>query len=364
MSEVASSFRWLSCSVLAAALQTLMTAPLAAQSAWGRFTTAVPVGGGNVATVQTLPVLVSGVGKGAGVANLTFSVSGGVAAWNGYGVGANDDGYYAAPNLPAPGITFVTGAPGYNGGVPALAAASFATAYNAQAAPAGAPLPVDQSAIYFDAGDGTTATVGWDFTTLNGGKLLAGSWIFVDGVDQGERVVLTGPVGWIANVHVADSTLPRPAQPGLPPTVQSPTFPLCSPAITLSATSLQLDGRYGDLSNLAPTCSSVPVPVTGVTVGYTKGIDSVGVWIKTAIDVSALTLTAYDQDVTPRSPQGAYLGPDNNFVIGVGLIAATESPTVPGPSGAALLVLAGLVGALACVALGCGKRQRAVQSSV
>ena len=67
--------------------------------------------------------------------------------------------------------------------------------------------------------------------------------------------------------------------------------------------------------------------------GYTKGIDSVGVWIKTALDVSSLTLTASDQDATPRSPQGAYQGPDNNFVLGVGFIAATEAPTVPGPTG-------------------------------
>ena len=363
MSKIASRHRWLSCGLLAAALQAPIAAPLAAQLAWGRFTTAVPVGGGNTAPVQTLPAVVSGIGKGAGIANLTFSVSGGVAAWNGYGIGGNDDGYYAAPNLPVNGITFVTGAPGYNGGVPALAAASFATGYNASAAPTGTPLPVDQSAIYFDAGDGVTATVGWDFTTLNGGKLLAGSWIFVDGVDQGERVILSGRPGWVASVHVADSTLPRPAQPGLPPTVQSPTFPLCSPAVTLTATSLQLDGRYGDLSNLVTTCSNVPVPVGGVTVGYTKGIDSVGVWIKTATDVSSLTLTASDQDATPRSPQGAYQGPDNNFVLGVGFIAATEAPTVPGPTGPVLLALAGLISALAGVMLRGGKSQRVDRSA-
>ena len=46
-------------------------------------------------------------------------------------------------------------------------------------------------------------------------------------------------------------------------------------------------------------------------------------------DISALSLTANDQDTTPRNAQGAYLGPDNNFVLGVGLIAMTEAPAIP-----------------------------------
>lgn len=315
---------------------------------WATFNTAVPVGSGSTATTQTLPALVAGAGRGAGIAALTFGVSGGVGAWNGFNVGANDDGYYASPNLPVAGVTFMNGAPGYNGGVPAAAAASFATAYNALGAPAGTPAPTDRSAIYFDAGDGTTASVAWDFSGLNGGRLLAGSWIFVDGVDQGERVVLTGPAGWIASVHLGDSTLPRPPQAGVPPTVSAPTFPTCSPAMTNTATTLQLDGRYGDLSGVSPTCANSPVPVAGVTVGYTKGMDSVGVWVRTAIDIGTLSLTVTDQDVSPRNPQtGAYIGPDNNFVLGVGLIAATESIAVPGPNALLLTLLVLLLGGAA-----------------
>jgi hypothetical protein len=274
-------------------------------------------------------------------------VSGGVGAWNGFGVGANDDGYYAAPNLPIAGVTFMNGAPGYNGGVPAAAAASFAAAYNALGAPLGTPTPSDRAAIYFDAGDGTTATVSWDFSALNGGRLLAGSWIFIDGVDQGERVTISGPTGWIGAVHFGDSTQPRPPQSGAPPTVSTPSFPVCSPAMTSSATTLQLDGRYGDLSNLAPSCSNTPVPVSGVTVGYTKGMDSVGVWVRTAVDIGSLTMSASDIDVSPRNPQtGAYIGPDNNFVLGVGLIAVTESVAVPGPNSVFLGCLVVLLGAL------------------
>lgn len=318
-----------------------------ADSSWATFGSAVPIGSGSPATAQTLIASVPGSGRGAGLANVTFAVSGGVGAWNGFNIGANDDGYYSSPNLPVAGITFINGAPGYNGGVPAAAAASFATAYNGLAAPAGTPMPSDRSAIFFDAGDGTTASVNWDFSALNGSKLLAGSWIFIDGVDQGERVVLSGPPGWIASIHIADSTLPRPAQPGVPPTVSAPTFPVCSPAITSTATTLQLHGRYGDLSNLAPSCSNTPVPVAGVTVGYTKGMDSVGVWVRTAIDISSLSMTASDQDVSPRNPQtGAYVGPDNNFVMGVGFIAATETIAVPGPGGMLLAIL-GLVLGLA-----------------
>ncbi len=319
-----------------------------ASPSWATFSGAVPVGSGSLATMQTLTASVPGAGRGGGPASLTFSVSGGVGAWNGFSVGANDDGYYAAPNLPVAGVTFMNGAPGYNGGVPAAAAASFAAAYNVLGAPPGTPTPSDRAAIYFDAGDGTTATVSWDFSALNGGRLLAGSWIFIDGVDQGERVVLSGPPGWIGSVHVGDSTLPRPPQSGAPPTVSAPTFPVCAPALTSSATTLQLDGRYGDLSNLAPSCSSTPVPVSGVTVGYTKGMDSVGVWVRTAIDVTTLTLSANDLDVSPRNPQtGAYLGPDNNFVLGVGFIAVTESLPIPGPNGLLLVLLTLLLGVAA-----------------
>lgn len=324
---------------------------------WAEFIAAAPIGSGNTATTQTLNAVVPGSGRGSGAASLTFSVSGGVAAWNGNGVGANDDGYYAAPNLPLPGITFVNGAPGYNGGVPALAAASFATAYNTLAAPASTPHPVDRSAVYFDAGDGSTVTISWDFTALHGGRLLAGSWIFVDGVDQGERVVLNGPSGWIGSIHTADSTTPRPPQPGVPPTVGSPAFPNCSPALTLSPTTLQLDGRYGDLSNVVPACANLPVPVPGVTVGYTKGMDSVGVWIQTASDLTTLTLTANDQDTTPRGPQGNYLGPDNNFVLGVGFIAAVEPLAVPGVGVLALALLALAVSGCAALALRRTRRQ-------
>lgn len=310
---------------------------------WGVFTSATSFGAGSPATSQTLPVLLAGSGRGSGTATLALSVSGGTNSWNGYGVGSNDDGYYPAPNMPVTGITMVTGAPGYNGGIAQLAQYSFLAGYNVAGGPIAVPTPPsDRAAIYFDAGSGTTATAQWNFTALSGGSLPAGSWLFIDNVDQGERLTASGPAGWIGSVHIGDSTLPRPvvqntaslgkagptAAPAIPilPTnsVGNPTFPVCSPAVTMTATSVQLDGRYGDISGPTPTCSNVPVPVTGQTVGYTKGVDSVGVWIRTAVDLPALSLTVFDTD---PSPQGQ---PDNNFVLGLGVIASitAQAPAV------------------------------------
>lgn len=330
----AAAFLALSC--VAAQAQTLQ---------WAQFTTLTPFGSGGLTSSQLLPVSVSGAGRGSGVATLTMSVSGGSASWNGFGVGRNDDGYFPAPDLPQVGITFMNGAPGYLGGVPAAAQAAFTAAYNLAGGPSGAPMPpTDRAAVYADSGTGTTLSAQWNFSGLQGGKLPAGSWFFVDGVDQGERVTLTGPSGWISAVHTGDSTLPR-APNGMVTLVSSPTFPSCAPAIASGSTTLQLDGRYGDLSQSTPGCSPVPVPVAGQTVGYTKGIDSVGVWVRTAIDLSSLSISALDVDVSPPN------SPDNNFLLGFGLIAATfDPPPVPGVSGqaqsilVALLLLAGVVG--------------------
>ena len=78
----------------------------------------MPIGGDSPATTQSLPLTVAGGGRGTGTASLTFSVAGGVATWNGYGVGANDDPYHAAPICLSAGVIAINGAPGYNGGVP------------------------------------------------------------------------------------------------------------------------------------------------------------------------------------------------------------------------------------------------------
>lgn len=315
---------------------TMTTTSVQAQGlVWARFETAPAFGNGNTATSQTLDALVSGAGRGSGTVALTLSVSGGSNAWNGFGIARNDDGYYSGPNQPLPGITFVNGAPGYGGGIPLLAAASFATGYNIAGAPAATPLPPsDRAAIYFDAADGTTAIAQWNFTGLIGATLPAGSWLFLDGIDQGERIVVTGPNGWIAAVHAGDSTLPRPASPvPLPVLVSSPTFPQCAPAVIQTATTLQLDGRYGDISGSIPACANVPVPVPGQTVGYTKGVDAVGIWIRTAIDVSTLQLSAIDSDPSTSNGMGGYTGPDNNFVMGLGLISRTQGvPAIPLPT--------------------------------
>ncbi|HPG62629.1 MAG TPA: hypothetical protein PK586_11500 [Casimicrobium sp.] len=292
---------------------------------WGSFNALAPFGSGNTATSQTLNATVPGVERGTGTIAVSLNVGGGVASWNGFGVGTNDDGYFSAPNQPQPGITMITGAPGYNGGIPALSAASFATGYNAAGGPVGLPAPPsDRAAVYFDSGTGTTITSALSFTSLVGGALPAGSWIFIDNVDQGERVTVTGPNGWAAAVHFGDSTLPRPPVSLSFTPVSAPSFPLCAPAATSTASTLQFDGRYGDVSTTTPTCSNVPVPVQGQTVGYTKGMDSVGVWIRTAIDLTTLSVTAVDMDPTPPN------APDNNFSLGLAVISATELPAAAG----------------------------------
>ncbi len=332
---------------LIVALTLVASTAMSAQTLqWAQFTSVTPFGSGSLSTSQTLPAMVIGSGRGSGVATLTMSVSGGTASWNGFGVGRNDDGYFPMPNLPQAGITFVNGAPGYLGGVPAAAQAAFTAAYNVAGGPVGAPMPsTDRAAVYADSGDGTTLSAQWNFAGLKGGKLPAGSWLFIDGVDQGERVVVNGPSGWIAAVHTGDSTLPRPPNPFVTIVlVSSPSFPSCAPAITTSTTTLQLDGRYGDLSQVVPGCSNTPVPVPGQTVGYTKGIDSVGVWVRTAIDLTALSISASDTDASPPN------SPDNNFLLGFGLIAATfDPPPVPALGAiaqgamAALLLLTGVM---------------------
>jgi hypothetical protein len=292
---------------------------------WGTFNTVASFGAGNTAASQTLVSTVAGTDRGSGAVSLTLGVAGGTASWNGFGIGRNDDGYFSGPDMPQAGITMTTGAPGYNGGIPAISAVSFATGYNAAGGPAGLPAPPsDRAAVYFDVGSGATMTAQMNFAALVGGSLPAGSWIFIDNVDQGERLVLTGPSGWISTVHAGDSTLPRPASMFNVAPVSSPTFPVCGPAVAMTLTTLQLDGRYGDVSTTTPTCSNVPVPVVGVTVGYTKGMDSVGVWIRTAIDVTSLSLTAVDVDASPAN------APDNNFSLGLAVISATAPlPVVP-----------------------------------
>jgi hypothetical protein len=326
---------------LIVALSLFASASMHAQTLqWAQFTSVAPFGGGNTATSQALPAAVAGVGRGSGIATFSMSVTGGTSSWNGFGVGRNDDGYYPSPNLPQAGITFVTGAPGYLGGVPAAAQASFTAAYNVAGAPAGLPSPTtDRAAVYADSGSGTTLSAQWDFAGLAGGKLPAGSWLFIDGIDQGERVAIaspgappSGPNGWLATMHTGDSTLPR-ASNSFTTLVSSPTFPSCAPAITIGTSSIQLDGRYGDVSQSVPSCSNSPVPVAGQTVGYTKGIDSVGVWVRTAIDLTAISITVFDVDANPPN------APDNNFLLGFGLIAATYEPAPVPSSNAALVAL-------------------------
>jgi hypothetical protein len=53
-------------------------------------------------------------------------------------------------------------------------------------------------------------------------------------------------------------------------------------------------------------------------------MDSVGVWIRTAIDLTALSFTAVDMDPTPPN------APDNNFSLGLAVISATELPAAAG----------------------------------
>jgi hypothetical protein len=302
---------------------------------WAEFAGAASLGAGSTATTQALAGQVPGAGHGSGALTLTLSVAGGTNAWNGFGVGRNDDGYYSGPNQPLPGITFTNGGPGYGGGIPLLAQVSFASGYHLAGAPAATPTPPsDRVAIYFDAGDGTTATAQWDFSTLVGGSLPAGSWLFLDSVDQGERLILTGATGWIDLVHAGDSSLPRPPSPiPLPTSVANPSFPICTPAIVQTATTLQLTGRYGDISTPTPTCANAPVPVPGQTVGYTKGMDAVGIWIRTAVALTSLTMTVIDTDPSTSNGMGGYTGPDNNFFSGVGVIANTQGlPVIAVPT--------------------------------
>lgn len=294
---------------------------------WADFPAAPAFGNGSMANPQTLGGTIAGAAIGTGSFSLQLAVTGGSNSWNGFGIAGNDDGYYSGPNQPIVGVTFVNGAPGYNNGIPNLAPIALTNGYNLAGAPAGTPAPTDnRQALYFDAGDGTTATATFNFATLTGGVLPAGSWLFLDGVDQGERVRLSGPSGWIATFHAGDSTLPRPSSPfPLPVSVADPTFPTCTPAVTQTATELELIGRYGDISVPVPTCSNVPVPVSGQTVGYTKGADSIGVWVQTALDVNQLTLEAIDTDPSTSNGMGGFTGPDNNFVLGLGVISATRA---------------------------------------
>jgi hypothetical protein len=53
-------------------------------------------------------------------------------------------------------------------------------------------------------------------------------------------------------------------------------------------------------------------------------MDSVGVWIRTAIDLTTLSLTAVDMDPTPPN------APDNNFSLGLAVISATALPVAAG----------------------------------
>ena len=122
-------------------LLTMVSSANAQLLKWGTFNSLAPFGSGNTATSQTLIATVPGVERGTGTMAVSLSVAGGVASWNGFGVGTNDDGYFSAPNQPQPGITMMNGAPGYNGGIPALSAGSFAAGYNAAGGPVGLPAP-------------------------------------------------------------------------------------------------------------------------------------------------------------------------------------------------------------------------------
>ncbi|MBK8285124.1 MAG: hypothetical protein IPK97_09685 [Ahniella sp.] len=187
--------------------------------------------------------------------------------------------------------------------------------------------------------------------------MAEGSWIFIDSVDQGEAISVTAASGWIADIHAGDSSLPRPSSPfPLPISVSTPTFPACTPGITQTATTLQLLGRYGDISTAVPTCSNVPVPVSGQTVGYTKGADSIGVWVRTAIPLTSLSISAIDSDPSTSNGMGGFTGPDNNFVIGFGVIAQTFAAVgTPRPI-PTLSLPALLLGALALGLIGLARR--------
>lgn len=312
----------------------VLVAPIAAAQnlaqnlVWGTFATAPAFGNASMANPQTQLATVAGLGPGSGIFSLTLSLSGGSNSWNGFGVARNDDGYFSGPDLPIAGVTFVNGAPGFNNGIPQLAPISLVSGYNLAGAPATTPAPTDnRQALYFDAGDGTTLGAGLNFGSLNGGFLPAGSWLFLDSVDQGERIRVNGPAGWIGQVHAGDASLPRPTSPiPLPTAVSDPTFPICTPAIVQSSTQLELLGRYGDISSAVPTCSPVPVPVAGQTVGYTKGADSIGIWVQTAINLNALSIEAIDTDPSTSNGMGGFTGPDNNFVLGLGVLSATSAP--------------------------------------
>jgi len=319
---------------------------------WGQHSAAVPFGSGSPATSQTQVVTVTGSGLGSGTMSIQLSVAGGSNAWNGFGVAGNDDGYYSGPNQPIPGITFTNGGPGFNGGIPLVAPVSLVSGYNLASAPPSTPAPNDdRQVLYFDGADGTTVSIAWNFTTLVGGVLPAGSWLFLDSVDQGEFVNATAAAGWIGTIHAGDSTLPRPSSPiPVPVMVSAPTFPICTPVITTNSTTLQLLGRYGDISVPTPTCSAVPVPVQGQTVGYTKGTDSVGIWVQTARPLENLVVTVRDTDPDVGNGMGGFNGPDNNFVMGAGIIVQTlaggagpvQLPSI-GNIGAVLLMLLALV---------------------
>lgn len=94
---------------------------------WGTFNALTPFGSGSTATLQTQVATVVGSDRGSGPISITLGIAGDTSSWNGFGVGTNDDRYFPAPNQPQPGITMVTGAPGYNGGIPAVSQVSFAT---------------------------------------------------------------------------------------------------------------------------------------------------------------------------------------------------------------------------------------------
>ena len=172
--------KFLSCFSRPHVRQLILTSALAVSAGahaqtlqWAQFVSAVPFGSGAATPLQSLPAAVPGAGRGSGVATLVMSVAGGTASWNGYGVGRNDDGYFPTPDLPQVGITYVSGAPGYLGGVPLAAQAAFSTAYNSAGAPVGLAVPTsDRAAVYADSGTGTTLSAQWDFSTLKAANCL------------------------------------------------------------------------------------------------------------------------------------------------------------------------------------------------
>jgi hypothetical protein len=213
-------------------------------------------------------------------------------SFNGAGRYLNDDGY--------PGG--VGGAPGYSNTATALSSnfTSFAAAQSL-------PTLAGNNGLIFDGGDNQSIAATFDFTTLNGGVLPAGSWLFFYDIDQNEIASLVGPAGWYNSIATMDLTAAVPTNqsnplPGGPNYLTSPTsgpFPASSSLGTqltgMTGTTLSFYGPQGTRAN-------------GST-GPTVGTDATGLFVQTAIPLTSLIYTDFDND------------PNNNYVSGVGGVA-------------------------------------------